>query len=427
MPVATVALVVLAAGCGGGGGSSATGPVAGSVTVLGPWTEHDRQSFEAVTSDFMAANRGAKVTYRSARGAVPARLATAIGQGKPPDVAFVSDPGLLRELATKGELRSLDYLKGDAKDNLGDSAVSSGSVDGKLYGVLFKVRDDSTVWFNPRAFSDAAVSPPRTWKQLGTTASALVEDGTPAYSIGAADGDTLAYLFDNIYLRQAGADDYDRLASHKIPWTDDSVKAALTTLAELVSARSKVAGNPLATDYSESVSGVFQDNPSAAMVFGGDAVPTVVDPPNPVPVFFGRTAGADYDVFAFPSIDGSPPSVVGEADIAVALDDGPATKAFMDFLTTSDAASDWLQHGSFATLNHEATLSNYAFPDLISREIGKAVGRAQVFRFGLAALQPAGFGGSERMSRLLRPLLRGPSTVVAVAASLEAAAQKAYE
>ena len=40
------------------------------------------------------------------------------------------------------------------------------------------------------------------------------------YSIGAADGWTLTDLFENIYLRTAGAEKYDQLTKHEILWTD---------------------------------------------------------------------------------------------------------------------------------------------------------------------------------------------------------------
>ena len=46
----------------------------------------------------------------------------------------------------------------------------------------------------------------------------------PAVSIGGADGWTLTDLFENIYLRTAGPEKYDQLATHKIKWTDPSVK-----------------------------------------------------------------------------------------------------------------------------------------------------------------------------------------------------------
>ena len=41
-------------------------------------------------------------------------------------------------------------------------------------------------------------------------------------------------IFENIYIRSAGAEKYDQLAKHEIPWTDQSVKDALTIMADVV-------------------------------------------------------------------------------------------------------------------------------------------------------------------------------------------------
>jgi alpha-glucoside transport system substrate-binding protein len=62
-------------------------------------------------------------------------------------------------------------------------------------------------------------------RQLLEDAETLKQSGTPAYSIGGADGWTLSDTFENIYLRQAGPTKYDQLTKHEI--TDPSLKKAL--------------------------------------------------------------------------------------------------------------------------------------------------------------------------------------------------------
>ena len=53
--------------------------------------------------------------------------------------------------------------------------------------------------------SDAGVEAPATFDDLLAAAKTIKASGLPAYSIGGADGWTLTDLFENIYLRQAGA------------------------------------------------------------------------------------------------------------------------------------------------------------------------------------------------------------------------------
>jgi alpha-glucoside transport system substrate-binding protein len=413
-------LAVAAAGCGGGGGnkSSGGGNVSGSVSVMAVWTGPEQQSFEAVLKGFTDANPDVKVNYTSAGDQLPTQLSTAVQGGNPPDVAVLPQPGLMADFAKKKALKPLDYAKDDIQSNLGDSAVKLGTVDGKLYGFLFKAANKSTVWYNVKAFDDAGVEPPESWDDLLKDADTLKASGIPAYSVGGADGWTLTDLFENIYLRQAGADKYDQLAKHEIPWTDQSVKDALTTMAGVVGDKSNMAGNPLQIDFPTSVSNVFSASPKAAMVMEGDFVPGA-----------GKTTLKPvdgYNVFEFPSIDGSKPSVVGGGDTVVAFTDTPATQALVKYLTTSDAADIWAKRGGYATLNKNVDESVY--PDDITRTTAGAIGKADVFRFDLSDLQPAAFGGTvgQGLFKLFQDFLANPQNVDGITQQMEAAAAKAF-
>jgi ABC-type glycerol-3-phosphate transport system substrate-binding protein len=426
MLAAISALAVAAAGCGGGGdesssgggGSSGGGNVSGTVSVMGVWTGQEQAAFKAVLKGFTDANPDVTVNYTSAGDQLPTQLSTAVEGGNPPDVAFLPQPGLMNDFVGKGALKSLDYAKDDVQSNLGDSAVSLGSVDGTLYGFIFKAANKSTVWYNVQAFEDAGVEAPQTWEDLEQDASTLKASGIAAYSVGGADGWTLTDLFENIYLRQAGADKYDQLAKHEIPWTDASVKQALTTMAGVLGDKSNIAGNALQIDFPTSVANVFSENPKAAMVIEGDFVP------GSVTTKLEPTSG--YDVFPFPSVDDSPASVVGGGDTVVAFDDSDATKALIEYLTTADAASIWAKRGGFATLNKNVDASVY--PDDITRTTAGAIGEADVFRFDLSDLQPAAFGGTvgQGLFKLFQDFLANPKNVDGIASQMEAAAKKAY-
>ena len=78
------------------------------------------------------------------------------------------------------------------------------------------------------------------------------------------------------------------------------------------------------TDFPTSVNNVFQNPPKAAMVLEGDFVPGVAT--------VKAKPGTDYGEFPFPSINGSPPSVVIGGDTIVAFRDNPAIEAFVKFL-----------------------------------------------------------------------------------------------
>jgi alpha-glucoside transport system substrate-binding protein len=428
----TLVLAVVAAGCGGdddeeaGGGETAAETnggeqVSGTVSVSAVWTGPEQESFQAVIDAFEEEYPEVTVNYTSAGDQLPTQLSTAIEGGNPPDVAVLPQPGLLRDFASKGALKPLDFAAEDVEANLGESAVELGSVDGTLYGFLFKAANKSTVWYNVAAFEDAGVDPPETWEDFLAAAETINASGVPAYSIGGADGWTLTDLFENIYLRTAGPEKYDQLSRHEIPWTDQSVKDALTEMAKILGDTDNIAGGKqgaLQTDFPTSVSNVFSQEPKAAQVIEGDFVPGVVE--------HGLEAETDFNVFPFPAVGDSPPSVVGGGDTVVLFTDNAAAQEFVRWLTTADAAQVWAERGGFASLNKELDTSVY--PDAITQTTAGALSEAEVFRFDLSDLQPAEFGGTvgQGLFKLFQDFLQNPDDVDGIAQQMEDAAAKAF-
>ena len=427
----TLVLAVMAAGCGGDddedGAGATTGEetteesVSGTVSVMAVWTGPEQASFQAVLDGFKEANPDVTVNYTSAGDQLPTQLSTAVEGGNPPDIAVLPQPGLMRDFAAKDALQPLDFAQDDIQTNLGDSAVELGSVDGTLYGFLFKAANKSTVWYNTAAFEDAGVEAPENWEDFLAAAETIKASGVPAYSIGGADGWTLTDLFENIYLRTAGPELYDQLSTHEIPWTHESVKEALTEMAKIVGDADNIAGGTngaLQTDFPTSVSNVFAADPKAAQVLEGDFVPGVVE--------HGLEAETDFNVFPFPEIGDSGAAVVGGGDTVVLFNDSPAAQALISYLASADAAEIWAGRGGFGSLNKELDASVY--PDEITRTTAGALSEAEVFRFDLSDLQPAAFGGTvgQGLFKLFQDFVKAPDDVDGISQQLEDAAAAAF-
>ena len=427
----TLVLSVMAAGCGGDddedGAGATTGAetteeaVSGTVSVMAVWTGPEQASFQAVLDGFQEANPDVTVNYTSAGDQLPTQLSTAVEGGNPPDIAVLPQPGLMRDFAEKDALQPLDFARDDIQTNLGDSAVELGSVEDTLYGFLFKAANKSTVWYNTAAFEDAGVEPAESWEDFLAAAETINASGVPAYSIGGADGWTLTDLFENIYLRTAGPEMYNQLSAHEIPWTDQSVKDALTEMGKVLGDVDNIAGGSagaLQTDFPTSVSNVFSASPKAAQVLEGDFVPGVVE--------HGLEPGTDFGVFPFPEIGDSGLAVVGGGDTVVMFSDSPAAQALIRYLTTAEAAEIWAGRGGFASLNKDVDTSVY--PDEITQTTAGALSEAEVFRFDLSDLQPAAFGGTvgQGMFKLFQDFLKNPDNVDGISQQLETAAAAAF-
>jgi alpha-glucoside transport system substrate-binding protein len=428
-------LIPLAAGCGGdddedegAGATGATetaegGGASGSIAVMAVWTGPEQQAFQAVLDGFQEQNPDVQVNYTSAGDQLPTQLATAVQGGNPPDIAVLPQPGLMSDFAQQGALQPIDFAQGDIEENFGQSVIDLGTVEGTLYGFLFKAANKSTVWYNVQAYEDAGVEPAEEWEAFLENAATLSASGVPAYSIGGADGWTLTDLFENIYLRTAGPEMYDQLAVHEIPWTDQSVKDALTEMAKILGDTQNIAGGTqgaLQTDFPTSVTQVFSDPPEAAQVLEGDFVAGVITDSTEAEPETG------FNVAAFPAIGESGNVIVGGGDTVVMFEDSPAAQALVTYLTTPEAAEIWAERGGFASLNQNVDVSVY--PDEITRTTAGALAEAETFRFDLSDLQPAEFGGTvgQGLFKLFQDFLQNPDDVDAIAQQMETAAAQAF-
>ncbi len=433
--VVTLALAgaVTVAGCGSsskksdsksGSNPAAAKKVSGNLSIVGVWTAQEQKSFQAVLDGFKKVQPNVKVKYNPAGDNVPTVLSTAVQGGNPPDLASIAQPGLIKDFQKRGAVKPIDFAKGDITANFPADIAKLGTINGKLYSFVFKAANKSTVWYNVKAFTDAGVKPAANWDDFTKNAATLKSSGTPAYSIGGADGWTLTDLFENIYLRQAGPDKYDQLTTHSIPWTDPSVKTALKTMGEILGDKSNLAGGTsgsTGTDFPGSVTKVFTDPAKAAQVIEGDFVPGVVA---------GKTKlkpKTGFNVFPFPAIGSAENNVVGGGDSIVMFKSSPASQALVKYLASPEAAQIWAKRGGFSSANKK--LADSAYPDDITRTTATAIAKADTFRFDMSDLEPASFGGTPGQGewKILQDFLSNPKNVDGTASKLEAGATKAFK
>jgi alpha-glucoside transport system substrate-binding protein len=423
-------LAFLAAGCGGDddneaagtGGSTETGGasnVSGNISVLAVWTGAEGEAFQAVLDGFTEKNPDVKVSYKTAKEPATV-LSTAVEGGNPPDIAALPQPGFMTDFAQRGALKPIDFATDKIKEGYSESWLDLGTVDGKLYGLFFKGANKSTVWYNVPAFEDAGVEPPEDWDAFLEAGDTLKASGVTPYSIGAADGWTLTDLFENIYLRTAGPEKYDQLTKHEIPWTDQSVKDALTEMGKVLQSGNIAGGtsSALQTDFPTSVTQVFADPPKAAQVLEGDFVGGVITDET--------TAKPDtgFNVYAFPEINGSGKVVVGGGDVMVMFKDNPAARALIEYLATPEAAEIWAEKGGFSSPNKNVDAEVY--PDELTKKTATELANAEVFRFDMSDLMPGAFG-SDALFTLLQDFAKNPDDVDGITQKLESAAQKAFK
>ena len=166
LAVALLALTACGSKKSSSGATTAEGStdVSGKVSMVGVWTGDEQKHFQAVLDGFKEKYPNVNVTYRSTGDNTPTVLSTAVQGGNPPDLAAVSQPGLVNDFQKKGALKPMDFARDTVLANYPADIEKLGEINGNLYGLIIKAANKSTVWYNVKTYDDAGVKPADDWE-----------------------------------------------------------------------------------------------------------------------------------------------------------------------------------------------------------------------------------------------------------------------
>jgi len=394
----------------------------GAVTVLGVWGGKEFESFSAAVAPFTE-KTGIGMAFETSKEQNTV-LVTRIKAGNPPDLAILPQPGTLADLAKMGALVPIDsFIDMDQlKKNYSQSWIDLGSYQGKLYGIWIKGALKSLVWYNPKAFAAKGYETPKTWDEMIALSDKIVADGGVPWCVGLESGAASGWpgtdWIEDIMLRTAGPEVYDKWVNHEIPWTDPAVKKAFEYFGQIVLNPDYCWGGPtgvMSTNFGDSPTPLF-DNPPGCYMHRQASFITSFFPE-------GVTAD-DYAVFPFPEINpkwGVP--ALGAGDVIVMLNDTPQARAFMQYLATPQPAEIWAARGGFLSPNRGVSLDVY--PDDITRKQAEVLAGAEVFRFDGSDLMPAAVGAGTFWTGVMDYV--GGEDLDKVLQTIEASAVDAYK
>ncbi|MCX7854948.1 MAG: ABC transporter substrate-binding protein [Anaerolineae bacterium] len=395
----------------------------GTITVLGVWGGDERVAFQDAVAPF-SQQTGIGVAFEGTRD-LAAVLTTRVEAGNPPDIAILPNPGQLYELAAAGHLVPLDSFMdvNQIAADYGQSWVDLASYDGHLYGIFYKVAIKSLVWYNPKAFQEKGYQVPTTWDELIALSDQIVADGGTPWCIGLESGAASGWpgtdWIEDIMLRTAGPEVYDKWVNHEIPWTDPAVKRAWELFGQVARNEQYVWGGTtgvMSTNFGDSPRPLFDTPPGCYMHRQASFITG----------FFpeGVKAGEDYNFFTLPPIDsqwGVPALIAG--DVIVMLNDTPEVRQFVQYLAGPEPQEIWAGKGGFISANKNVSLD--AYPDDLTRNMAKAIVEAKVARFDGSDLMPAAVGAGSFWTGVMDYV--GGKGLDAVLQAIETSAQDAYK
>jgi alpha-glucoside transport system substrate-binding protein len=361
----------------------------GQVTVLGVWGGNELDSFLAMVSPFEE-RRAVKVQFEGTRD-INAVLTTRVQGGNPPDLAVLPGPGQMIEFARAGKLVPLNDILDLArmKEQYAQSWIDLATVDGKVYGIFIKAALKGPIWYNPKAFRAAGYAPPKTWEELMALTERAAGEGRVPWCIGlesgAASGWPATDWIEDILLRTAGPEVYDRWYRHEIPWTDPAVKSAWERFGKIATNPRFVYGSAqgvLATNFGQSPLPLFADPPGCYLHHQATFIQDFIQKQFP-----NLKPREDFDFFAFPPVDPNAPAAVEVAgDLVGMFRDTPQARALIRYMTTAEAQTIWVRRGGALSANRKVRLDDY--PDPLSRRAAEILTGAQVARFDASDLMP---------------------------------------
>jgi alpha-glucoside transport system substrate-binding protein len=341
----------------GGGASGAT------ITVTSLWGGAEQAAFQKVLDAFKA-KTGITATYQSQRTDYATVLTSKIQGGNPSDVAIMPGLGFLRQFARSGGIKKISDLGIDPaslEGNYPPGILDPGKVDGDLYGIMVKFNSKSTFWYRP----DKLQTVPKTWDDLKSALDSNSSGANKPLAVGAKDSWTLTDWFEEIYLRQNGADAYNKLFSKDGDWTDGTALKAIQTMLEVVNDKYVTGGikGALGTGFNDAIAEIYGTSPKSILFYEGGFVGGLATGANK-----NLKLGTEADWFDFPSLGGAGDGAaeIGGDEIA-ALTTKPGVKEFIQYMTSADAGNVWAKQGTIISPVKSVDPSNYP-NDLAKKE-----------------------------------------------------------
>lgn len=325
-----------------------------------------------------------------------AQIAVRVEGGTAPDLAIFPQPGLLAKFADN--LVAAPAAVSESVDaNYSPDWKNYGTVNGTFFAAPLGANVKSFVWYNPKVFADNNYSIPTTWTELLTLSDKIAADGKiQPWCAGFGSGEATGWVgtdwMEDIMLRTASAETYDKWVNHEIAFNDPAVVKA-------IGEAGKVLKNPAYVgDVASIATTTFQDggagivDGSCAMhrqasfiggILAADHGATIVDPSD-------TSMENGISVFYFPGADANSKPALGGGEFVAAFSDRPEVAALQHYLTTPLWNNMKAKLGGWFSPNKGLDEANIADP--VNKVAVQILKNATTFRFDGSDLMPAAVG-----------------------------------
>lgn len=332
------------AGTAGGPGKSTVEVMYG----LGPDTE---PGFKVDVQNWAKQNN---VTVKFTKaGSWDTEIRTRVQGGNPPDVGLFPQPGLMCDLAKQKKLVPYDDATvGTDKATLVPGLVDAGTcADSKVYGLPNEVSVKSILWTDAPAFKAAGYQDPKTLDELLTLTQTIKSQGKTPWCIaaesGAATGWPITDWIEDLVLRFAGPENYDKWVKGQLKFNSPEIKPAWEYFQKIAFGDGFVRGGTksiVATAFGTGGNALFTQPPGCYLFKQATFVANKGGFPDAV------IAKVDTETkpLAFPAkTEGDNPVLVA-GDLAAAFNNDPNTLKLRNFIASKENGTQQAKNGAFS-------------------------------------------------------------------------------
>ena len=403
---------------GGGGGNENTG----TVNLLSAGEPEETDAYQAIFDELI--NDGADYTAEVESSGTFEEQFQIRAEGGTLDLAAVPQPGAIPALVDKGSIVSLEDLGfdiGELNDTLGESFIALGEYNGEHYGLPTNINLKSMVWYPKDDFDAAGYEVPTTWDELIALSDQIVADGSSPWCVGFESGGATGWpatdWMEDIMLRTAGAETYDKWVAHEIPFNDPAVKTAAERFGEIMFADGYVLGGAEATPdiaFGDAPLPMFEDPPNCWLHRQASFI-NASFPPDTV-------AGTDYDWFPLPGIDQEGTLYAGELTVIGTAGNRPEVVDFLEKFIGEEVqcAMGGVTASSRISPNVNVGADCYANDILADASVVLTTALKEgTGRFDASDLMPAEVGSGSFWTGMIDYLKGGPSSLDGVLDDIE--------
>jgi len=353
--VGAVGVSLAVAGCGGG--SSSGGTQASGSADCAAYTQYGNLKGKTVTlytsvvtpedtpyiESFKPFEKctGATIKYEGDKS-FEAQILVRAKAGNPPDLAYVPQPGLLKQLVATGTVVAPPAAVSANVDKFWSKDWKAyGTVDGKFYAAPNSANVKSLVWYSPSEFKDKGYAIPTTLDQLKQLSDKIAATGKKPWCAGINSGEATGWpvtdWMEDFMLRLYGPQEYDKWVNHQIAFNSPEPTAALDAVGGYLKNPKYVNGG--LGNVKSIASTTFQDG--GLPILDGNCSLHRQASFQANNWGEGTKVAPDGDIFAFylPSKDATSKPVLGGGEFTTAFASRPEVQAFQTWLSTDTYAN----------------------------------------------------------------------------------------